>query len=61
MKKNFDAKITFDNGDILYSRFYQQAPEEVAEYYYGRKFNLGMDSDKMQICTKIEFIYFDEE
>ncbi len=56
--KNFDCKIIFDNGDVLYSRFIQQDPETVAKYYYGRKFNLGIEADKIQVCIKVEFIYF---
>lgn len=57
MKMNFDVKITFDDGDILYSHFTNQDPDEVADYYMGHKFNLGFEKDHLKTCIKVEFIY----
>lgn len=57
MKMDFDAKITFENGDVLYSHFLNQDPDEIADFYIGHKFNLGFGKDLLKTCIKIEFIY----
>ena len=57
MKCDFDIKCFFENGDVVYSHFQNQDPDEIANYYVGHKFNLGADTDDMQVCTKIEFVY----
>ena len=50
------VKVTFDNGDIIYSDFNSEVGREaIAEYYYGRWFNLGSVSDDMHKCVKVEF------
>ena len=53
----FTVKCTFRNGDYFYTDFNAQNAEEVADYYMGRKFNLGTVKDNLQECTKVEFIY----
>lgn len=57
MKANFTCICTFSNGDVIRNYFTNKNPEEIANYYTGHKFNLGVDADNMQICTKVEFIY----
>ena len=54
-----EYKITFSNGDIVYTKF-NGTKEETERYYIGEKFNVGDNStqkfDKMIHGVKVEQI-----
>jgi hypothetical protein len=50
------VKVTFDNGDVIYSDYNAaMGREEIARYYMGRWFNLGSVKDDMHKAVKVEF------
>ena len=52
-----EVKVTFDNGDYLYTEINGTA-KEIINYYQGKIFNLGNgENDLMAICTTVEFIH----
>lgn len=64
MKTEFDCICTFDGGERLFSHFADAAPEEVANYFTGHRFNVGnalSGKDDVQTCIKVEFIYRKEK
>ena len=48
------VKITYDNGDSSVTRI-NGTREEVAKYYMGKCFNLGVEADDMHKVVKVEF------
>ena len=57
MKCDFSVKCFFEDGNVIYTYFQNQDPEEIANYYVGHEFNFGVETDDMHVCTKVEFIY----
>ena len=50
------VKVTFDNGDVIITDFNAQVSrEEMAKYYMGNWFNLGVEADDMHKAIKVEF------
>lgn len=50
------VKVTFDNGDVIYTDFNAEVSrEEIAKYYMGKWFNLGSVKDDMHKAVKVEF------
>ena len=50
------VKVTFDNGNVVYSEFNADVGrEEMARYYLGNWFNFGIVSDDMHKAVKVEF------
>ena len=50
------VKVTFDNGDVIFSDFNAEVGrEEIARYYMGKTFNLGSVKDDMHKVVKVEF------
>ena len=49
-------KVTFDNGDVITTDFNANVSrEEMAKYYMGNWFNLGVEDDDMHKAVKVEF------
>jgi len=48
------VKITYDNGDYSVTRI-NGTREEIAKYYMGKWFNLGVEADDMHKAVKVEF------
>lgn len=49
-------KVYFENGDSFVTAFNAQVSrEEMAEYYMGHYFNLGVVDDNMQKVVEVEF------
>lgn len=46
-------KVTFTNGDYLFTRL-NAAIEEAKAYYLGHVFNLGTEADNLQKCVDVE-------
>lgn len=55
--KVFHVRCTYENGDVTSTPIKGKSAEEVAAYFYGNKFNLGICRDNLQRCTKVEFFY----
>ena len=50
------VKVTFDNGDVIITDFNAQVSrEDMAKYYMGNWFNLGVEDDDMHKAVKVEF------
>lgn len=50
------VKVTFDNGDVIFSDFNAEVGREaIARYYMGKTFNLGSVKDDMHKVVKVEF------
>lgn len=51
-------KLTTDKGDSWVTEYnsVNVTREEIASYYMGSKFNLGIDGDVLETVTKIEFL-----
>lgn len=50
------VKVTFTNGDVIITDFNAQVSrEEMAKYYMGKWFNLGVEDDDMHKAVKVEF------
>lgn len=50
------VKVTFDNGNTIFSDFNAEVSrEEMAKYYMGNWFNIGSVSDDMHKAVKVEF------
>ena len=56
MAKATEATVFFDNGDYLRTQI-NGTRESIKEYYLGKEFNLGADSDKMARAT--DMVIFD--
>ncbi len=56
MRKKFDLKIKFTNGDFLFSQFNAQDEQEVKDYYLNRIFNIGSVNDNLQLCNEVEIL-----
>jgi len=46
-------KVTFSNGDYLYTKL-NASIEEAKAYYLGNIFNLGAEADNLQKCVDVE-------
>ena len=46
-------KVTFSNGDYLYTQL-NASLEEAKAYYLGNIFNLGTEADNLQKCVDME-------
>lgn len=49
------VQITYDNGDTNMTQF-NGTPEEAEKYFLGNWFNLGVDTDDMHRCVKVELV-----
>lgn len=49
------VKVTFEDGDSMVTRI-NGSREEVAKYYMGNTFNMGVVSDDMKKVVKVEFL-----
>lgn len=50
------VKVTFDDGNIMITDFNANVSrEEIAKYYMGNWFNLGVEADDMHKAVKVEF------
>ena len=56
MRKKFDLKIKFSNGNFLFSWFNAQDGQEVKNYYLNRIFNIGSVNDNLQLCNEVEIL-----
>ena len=50
-----EIKVTFENGDYLYTRI-NGTKEEIERYYIGNYFNIGTVSDNIQKCVSVEIL-----
>lgn len=49
------VKVSFEDGDSMVTRI-NGSREEVAKYYMGNYFNMGVESDDMKKVVKVEFL-----
>lgn len=59
--KRFEIKVSFDDGDYLYTAINAKDENEVREYYIGKVFTRGYDvgtgwREYKQTATAVEFI-----
>ena len=50
-----DVKVTLDDGDVIFTSMNAKSREEVAEYYLGSWFNMGVEYDDMHKAVSVEF------
>ena len=59
--KRFEIKVTFDDGDYLYTAINAKDEAEVRDHYFGKKFTHGYDDgngwrEYYRRATDVEFI-----